>query len=87
MKKQTEYQVWGYDSTRNDFTWDGGKYEDLKTAISNAENYENAIVEQYDVIYDGDGDVCDFVNHEVVYRAFDSDDSEMFFKQEFPHLF
>jgi hypothetical protein len=88
MKTETKYQVWGYDNMRNDFTLDGGSYKstDFKIAISNAENYENAIIEQYDIIYDENDEVNYFSNHKIVYRVIAEKDED-FFKREFPHLF
>ena len=80
--KRTKYQVWGYDSTRNDFILDWGEYDDLKTAVQIADDHANAIVEAF-VVNEG----LDICNLGVIHWSFDSDESEAFFRKAFPNFF
>jgi len=83
MKRtKSKYQVWGYDSTRNDFTKDFGEHDDLKIAIQVADDHANAIVEAY--VVNEDWSVCHLG---VIHCSFDSDESEAFFKRKFPNFF
>jgi len=82
MRKYRKYRVFGYDSVRNDFVLDFGEHEDLDVAIQIACDHANAIVEAYDL--DEDWDIH---NLHIAYRAFDSEESELFFKRNFPKLF
>jgi len=79
---QRRYQVFGYDSKRNDFVLDYGEHEDLETAIQIACDNANTIVEAYDIDKD-----YNIHNWHIAYRAFDSEESELFFKQNFPQIF
>ena len=79
--KRTKYQVWGYDSTLNDFIFDWGEHNDLKTAIQIADDHANAMVEAF--VVNEDGDIC---NLGVIHISFDSDESEAFFRKAFPNF-
>ena len=75
------YQVWTYNASRDDFSADCGEYDNLKTAISIADEHTPAVIELIE--YDEEGYVY---NVTVIYCAFENDESEMFFKQKFPRL-
>jgi len=80
--KKTKYQVWGYDSKCHDFTKDFGEHDNLKIAIQIADDNANAIVEAF--IVNEDGSIC---NLGAIHCSFDSNESESFFRKEFPNFF